>query len=470
MRVPPPFPRPAVTAALTGLVLTVLCFYPGYMSPDSIWQLAQARSGRFTDWHPPVMSWLWSFWDRAIPGPIGMLLLHALLFWGGLGLLAGQTLGPGWRAPAAILAIGLSPAVFGLLGTVWKDVGLGVSLILASSLLLLAARRRSPAALAAALGALLYATAVRHNGVVAVLPLALWAGPIAVELLAPGRAPAPGRRRRRVAGLAAGVLLLAVLMAISQAATFVLARDGRLYSVQVLWLHDLAGISLRTGRLLLPDFLVAGLDPPMTIGELQGFYRPHSADSLYVWTGTDRRRFTTTSDPALIGQLGRRWGEAIAAHPTAYLGHRLEVFALQLGMTGGPACQPFHTGIDANDLGVSLRPSTPNRWAMEYLTAFRDTPLFRGWIYAAVTLLVLALAGRRPGPTGPALALGASGLLYALHHLLAAPACDFRFSFWPVVAALALPLLAFSRRRDAARPRTGPPAPVPAARPRRWPA
>jgi hypothetical protein len=57
---------------LVGIIVTVAIFYPGYLSPDSLVQLSQGRSGVFNDWHPPVMSWLWGIFDRMIPGPLAM--------------------------------------------------------------------------------------------------------------------------------------------------------------------------------------------------------------------------------------------------------------------------------------------------------------------------------------------------------------------------------------------------------------
>src|SRR5216684_4025026 len=76
----------SLLAAALGVVFTVASFFPGYMSPDSVWQLQQGRAMRFNDWHPPVMSFLWGVIDRVVPGPAGMLVLHNVMFWAGLSL------------------------------------------------------------------------------------------------------------------------------------------------------------------------------------------------------------------------------------------------------------------------------------------------------------------------------------------------------------------------------------------------
>src|SRR4030088_2811149 len=109
-------------AAALGVVFAVASFFPGYMSPDSVSQLSQGRAMTFTDWHPPVMSFLWGLIDRIIAGPAGMLVLHNFMFWAGLGLFV-HHLGfeRAWAA-TAILLTGLFPPVLALLSTIWKDV------------------------------------------------------------------------------------------------------------------------------------------------------------------------------------------------------------------------------------------------------------------------------------------------------------------------------------------------------------
>src|SRR5215471_15427009 len=120
------------TSATLGIALTVACFYPGYMSSDSVDQLGQARSGVFNDWHPPLMSFVWRFTDQIIPGPLGMLILNNVLFWSGIALICYRCLEE--SAAPAIAVLGLLPPVFGQLSTVWKDVAFGASMIFAFAL------------------------------------------------------------------------------------------------------------------------------------------------------------------------------------------------------------------------------------------------------------------------------------------------------------------------------------------------
>ena len=59
---------------LLGFALILALNWPGQMSYDSVVQLADARSGEYDSWHPPVMAWLLGLGDHLMPGP-GLFLL-----------------------------------------------------------------------------------------------------------------------------------------------------------------------------------------------------------------------------------------------------------------------------------------------------------------------------------------------------------------------------------------------------------
>src|SRR5262249_28739458 len=151
-------------AALAGIALTLVCFYPGYMSNDSVMQLMEARSGEFTDAHPPIMAALWRILDRVLPGPQGMLVFHSAMLWTGAALLCRLVIRGPYLAAVTVLLIGLFPPVFAQISTIWKDVGLATALLLAFSLMLHAYSTGSKRSLLGSGIPMLYALAVRHNG------------------------------------------------------------------------------------------------------------------------------------------------------------------------------------------------------------------------------------------------------------------------------------------------------------------
>jgi hypothetical protein len=146
-------------------------------------------------------------------------------------------------------------------------------------------------------------------------------------------------------------------------------------------------------------------------------------------------------------ELARAWLYAIPVHPGAYLRHRLVVFREMAALGTPRVCRPIQDGIVANTIGLEFRGSSAYTFARDTAVQMANaTPMFRAWVYMAGTLAFLVFAvGFRSGLSDPAVVLGTSALLYAAAFLPAATTCDFRMSWWVVVATILLPL-SVSRR------------------------
>ena len=75
-------------AAVAGYALTVLVFYPGYVTIDARYVYADAQAWQFGDWQSPAMGVLWRLIDPIAPGSLSMFLLTVTLYWLGYGMLA----------------------------------------------------------------------------------------------------------------------------------------------------------------------------------------------------------------------------------------------------------------------------------------------------------------------------------------------------------------------------------------------
>ena len=253
-----------VTAAAVLALLTLGICFPGEMTPDAARQLAEARTGKFTDWHPPIMAMLWS----VAPYPAAMLTLQIGLHWIGIAGLALRLSGH-WRW--VMLAVGLTPIAFKYLGVLQKDTLLTSLFVAAFGL---AAHFRIASI---ALG--LFGSLVRANGVFAFGPLAL---------------PRMGLVRTIALSVALSAALIPVSMAFNR---LVSEPTGVERSVQA---YDLAGIEQFSGK---PS----------------GCYTPLFWDTL----STERCGF---SYQKIRGSITGEWLNAIANHPLAYAQHRLMHF------------------------------------------------------------------------------------------------------------------------------------------------
>jgi hypothetical protein len=417
----------AVLAAAAGFAFTVVCYVPGYLTSDPIDQLTQARRHVYSDWHPPLMAWLWGQLDRIFPGPAGMLVFHAALFWGALTLVALSTFeSAAWLPAGFTLVVGLLPPVFSLLGTIWKDVGMAAALLLAFGLLLHADRRGSRTALVLAVPALFYAFGVRHNAVIAVAPLVVWFGLIAA------------RPRRRLLAATVSATLTLSFFALSSWINYGLLNARHSYPTQQILVHDLAAVSIATKHYQLPEFMKEG-GQPSTMDELGDVYTPQLIDPLFCCDDTVPR-FNLTYDKRRFDELAKTWARVIPHNLKPYLAHRAEAFRLQLAIGEKDVCFPFQSGTDPNPLGLRFQHSPLNTRVTEFLTRFENSLLFRGWFYLAVSAAGLLLSLIRRGSIRrAAMALAASGFLYGAAYFFIGTTCDFRMAWWTAVSAIVLP-------------------------------
>lgn len=409
-----------------GIFLTIFSYYPGYMSLDSFDQFSQARSGDYTYWHPPIMAWVWSLSNKMIPGPAGMLCLFATMFWVGWGLFVQSKVQNSLMAAAIILAVGLSPPVFALLGTVWKDVGMGTSLVLASGLIAHAARKKSLPALIGSIPFLFFACSLRHEGVIAAIPILIWLVFVGVPL------KFPGARTRFfpwiMVALAVGIGFLGLKALLERS---LVGKNDFASPMQVIWVHDLAGLSLELGRPLLPTYLTVN-NSDFRLDELERVYEPGSALTLFQNQGS-YRRFPAAKTREEYGNLFETWLERVSEFPGAYLKIRWRFFVNSLALSSTHAPYSYHLGISENIFGISLlKDGIWNQWVMRYLDIFRDTWVFRGWVYLA--LITALFSGGVFLRSLEICMLSISALSYEFVHIFVLATPDFRYRWWVVLS------------------------------------
>jgi hypothetical protein len=415
-------------AAALGAGLACYLLYPGMMSGDSFIQLEEARTGVYYDWHPPLMAWVWSRLDCIIPGPFGMLLLQNLMFWSGLGLIVFHL----DRSPGAsfllILGIGALPPILSTLGTIWKDVAMGSALVLVFGLLLHIHRRHSLGWLALAVPVLFYAIGVRHNALLAALPLGVWIG----DLIR--RRATPRAMHSSLLAVAVGLFIVVALQGLALVVASRLIDGKRLYPEQQVMLHDLIAISLKTHSVWVPSFFA---DTSISLSALSCVHTVDNAVAAFSGRyGTCPLTLRKLTRIDQVSELRRVWLSAIIRNPEHYVAHRWNVWRRQLALHEGPVCYPFQAHIDPNRMGVAVEPTPRRAQAMRLfgMTALR-TPLYRGWLYVMIALVSLVAVPALP-QARPIAVLGSSSLLYALGYLPFGTTCDFRMNWWPAVAAI----------------------------------
>jgi hypothetical protein len=420
--------------ALFGTALTVAVYWPGYMSEDSFTQLAQARTGAYTAHHPPLMALFWRPLDELLPGPGLLLVLQAALAWSGAALFMSLVF-RGWGAPVALLAFCLWPTVFSYLGTMWKDVQLGVALLWGTALTLAAERLGWRRALWIAPIAFFYGAAVRLNGLPSILPLTAWWGWVLAGQL--------GWRRRVVLGALMGLALTVGTWAGIKAVDGWLTRDHPIPPPeQALYIYDLIGLTGATGTIYVPAYILQ--QPEVrSINWLVRLWYPNTLSAIFYAPGN----LGFTSDPVKLSTLRAAWFRAVSEHPDIYFRHRLIMFEYLLGANTPLVHYPFHDGMVKNDLGFTFQRTPLNQAVMSGLHAIQNSLFFRGWAYLLACLLLGGGALLLRRLDAPGLALSASAFAYALPYFMVCPTGDFRYLWWTVVATLLLALTLLADRR-----------------------
>lgn len=422
---------------VAGVGLAAVCFWPGFLSGDSLWQLEQAQTGRYFGWHSPMMTRLWSLLLLVAPPRGGMFLCQSALLWLGLAILA-RTIFPGsvlYAAGTGAL-IGLSPVVLGIQSQLLKDASLAAALVFAFAALLRASTRRAWPWLGCGALALFYALGLRHNSLPAVLPLLVWAA-----FFRRG-----GSRVARVGvGLAATVGLWLGALLVNGA----IENQPSNYPAHQPLLYDVVAIAARTGHPdYIPRFYTRG-EPPLTREDVDALYHPSSAFWLFYPADDGHRRLHHITSKEEFRAIATTWWELVRRHPDVWLAHKRATFLHVMRPTLSRAY--YLPGPDDPSLAGGWNRSF-RRASVSALDRIQGAFLFQGWPYTLALVVALAAAPWLPLRRRDAwVALALSGLLYESAYLLVAVGEDFRFSWWPACATLMLPFLLAAPERPAPR-------------------
>lgn len=427
---------------LLAFVFVAWSFYPGLMTADSVANLSQGRADVYGDINAPLMSWLWGRLDAIIPGPALIFLIHLGIFWTAIALLWKATYAKSLRLGLALAVFGLMPHILAQTVVVWKDVALGVSLLMAVALIYHARSSGSRIVLLLTPLFIFYGYAARLNALPAVLPIAIWFGFVAVELFE--------IRRKRLAsiliGLACfGILSLAVYF-VNQGLT-----DGRTdHPFQQVYLYDLAAISIAKNESQFPEYVAD--DPNFSFEVVRARYNERSvADLIFpdLPNAGDRPPLKLTGDSEEVRQLRNAWIAGVANDPIAYLRHRCAVFAQLIGLSRSVTAPYVERGFDSNPAEYRGGGSLGYGMSMKYFSVFRrpvpQTLFFRAvvWIVLCCVLIYIAVRRRFSDGWDLVFVLCTSSVLFIAAYFPTTPSTEFRYLFWPAIASAVATIFGF---------------------------
>ncbi|MBS0478254.1 MAG: hypothetical protein JSR79_03025 [Proteobacteria bacterium] len=407
-----------LAAAGVFAALTIVSTWPGIAMYDTVAQFGQVLSGRYDDWHPPAMARLWAVLHGGVGGGTEpMLVLQVVLYWLGLGLIAGALARTNKRGAAiAILLCGVLPVFLVWQMAVLKDAQMLGALLAGVGLIAwwrLTGRRVPWWGWGLAASAFCYAALVRANAVFAVAPL--------VAMLT-------ATRWRARAALTAAILLATLTGMQSVNHRLFGAEESGVRTVQPR--YDLAGIAVRV------------TDPTATrlsAAQAEALRRGHCVKAFF-WDplgGGICAQAEATLDDLPVGQLYATLATAALHHPIAYAAQRLAHLNSTerwLVPAGWPDAWPPDEA-EVNRVGLG-NPGHAAAWLVDATEALAETPLAWPVAWLVVAIAMLAVALRRPSspPRDLALALLVSGVSLEASFAVISIASDLRYHLWPMMA------------------------------------
>jgi hypothetical protein len=424
-------------AVLATLFAGAVCriSWPGFLSFDGMYALRQARTGIETGGYPPMVSYLWVLCDHIVPGQGGMFVVQNALVFFGVAALGRALDAGGFRILIAMLMVALAPVTLGPMLVVWKDVAFGGLMALAYAVTLRYVEFGSRSTLAPALVLLALASSFRLNGVAAAAPALAAIAWTACDAPTPwsraSTAPVgpQGRRRRQLAGSMLFLLLLAATFGfVALSATWRLPDFKRIAmatgnaGTQV---HDLIGISLCTGRNLVPPSLYSG---EMTPERLRQLYHPEHAQ-LSLGASPLLDESALAANARLVGE---RALEARIEDPWCYLRHRARVFLYTLGANSGSVFYLTQADVFPGESGTQMKPTRLTVRAVTYILENEKSVFARSFVFALLALmaLVAAVRGAHRSRAWKATLPMAGACTYLIGSFFVLPGADARYNFW----------------------------------------
>jgi hypothetical protein len=424
-----PQPAAAVPALLVllmvaaGYAVTVLVFYPGYVTVDARYVYADAQAWQFGDWQSPAMGALWRLIDPIAPGALSMFLLTITLYWLGFGTLAFIAARRSIWLGLATPLLAFAPPAFFFVGMIWRDVLFGVIWLAAAVLALAAADRGARIARlpVQAISLLLVALGVLLR------PNAIFAAPfLGAYVIWPLRFDL----KRMAIVFVPAVVLFYALVPLTYYGLLDAKRQNPLHSILV---FDLGGITHFSGENQFP----VSWSEDQTAQLTSKCYDPVRWDSYwhvppcpFVMQRLERPDDLIFGTPRVV----EAWRRALLAHPVAYLEHRA-TFMWQF-LARSNLVLPVWDWLNPN-AGYGHSPYFRPLVALH--DALQPTLLFRPGLWLVLAVAVGAFAWRTRGtPAGAfAVAVTASGVVYVMTFFPVGVAADFRYAYWCVLATLA---------------------------------
>jgi len=427
-------PQAAVLVALAGVSgLVSIVFWPGLMDEDTLAEIQNAISGRFTDWHAPILEAMWRLAYLAglhSPGWILWASMFTLLVGFYLILRARFS-----RLISTIIAgvCYLFPPVLTWATHVGVDAWFAAFLVSSFGFALRSTRKRDSAkvfCITMALILIFLCEAATHNALV-VIPVLLF---IIAALTLPRHL-----RHRNFAVCMIAIIGTAALYLAQYGIEWKIATKST-NPVQTVLLYDLALMSKAEHKVLLPK----SIDPGQNLSTIDKLAYPQTMTALLFGKTAI---VNVPLEGAQYNDLVHAWERALIHYPTAYLSERFRTLT-QLFSMGTPSYWLYDPPGVLPQYPIKF--TSLDNFGVRYLSSMSlngnnlEGDIFYDiWIYMLLLTVAIVILIKRNIESRVIAALAIAVLIYAIVSAFVVPVVMYRFVY-PVVTVcvVVIPVLA----------------------------
>jgi hypothetical protein len=413
----------AVCLGLAGFTLDLVAYYPGFMSPDSLDVYTQSVTHHYIDTHPPIMALWWGVLNYVYRGPQVMLVFQLAVLWTSFYFLAISWFSSRRSQVWFFCCLLLAPFIQNFVAYLIGDPQMALSWLLGVSIMARAEYKKRRMTIPEAIFSFLfifYGSLVRINALPGALPLFYFYF-------------AHYLKWRQYRWAIIGTCISAVLVIGLQIFFNDILKPERRYPEYKLYLHDLSGIYVKTGKNYFPSFIrqYQGFDT----NYLKANYTTATFDHLY-WNDEQKISFPRLNENNKH-IIRRAWINGISDNPGTYLQNRWDGFLYYLHFKRRAWLVVLHAEVSPNNLGISfkrnfisdlfLKPIKFQSW-MVYMK-----PWF--WLIMNVITLIACFFAYNLIIKKIVFILSISSLLYLLAEFFIFPVdTDFRYFYWNCLA------------------------------------
>lgn len=301
---------------ISFFLASLISLWPGVMSPDATTQYVAAKSGVYSDHHPPLMSFVWRYLDYLYPCPASMFILHLSMLYAATAILMltfNKSKFKWWYAFYPVL-----PNLLAYTALIVKDTGFTFTYLLSAALMTFLCYRRVQKyklpLLVLMVVLLFYGTAVKFQAKFILVFFTIGIGYCLFDYKL--------NRNSMFTGL---ILCVVILSGITYTNAKLVPSTHEAHSWQLVKIYDLSAISVALNTPLYPDFIKAQANYDFT--NIKNAFLTREVDPLVFGEDPIIRSGKTPEHRQILWDY---WFKTIQQHPWLYLQSRLKLFSYNL--------------------------------------------------------------------------------------------------------------------------------------------